>query len=131
MSRQLDDLHPDFRPLAVELLARVVEARIAILIVDTLRTPEEHAANLAAGTSWTLRSKHLDGLAIDIVPFSTYALAGADKLQWDASDPVWQKLGALGEAILIDGKRLRWGGRWRVKDLGHFELIYPPPPDSV
>ena len=58
MSRSLDTLSPRFRPLAVELLARCVEAGICVMIVDTLRTPEEHAANLAKGVSWTTHSKH-------------------------------------------------------------------------
>lgn len=122
MSRALSDLSVRFRPLAVELLARLTEAGIPVMIIDTLRTPEEHAANLANGTSWTIRSKHLDGDAIDICPFAIYDLAGPDKLQWDAGHPVWKKIGAIGEAL-----GLRWGGRFKPPakpDLGHFE--YPP-----
>lgn len=122
MSRALDDLSPEFRPLAAELLARCVEAGIAVVVVDTLRTPEEHAQNLANGTSWTQRSKHLDGDAIDIAPFETYALHGADKIKWDASDTIWRKIGMLGEEI-----GLRWGGRWTIPDLGHFELVREKP----
>jgi hypothetical protein len=123
VSRALDDLSDDFRPLAVELLARCVEAGIAVVVVDTLRTPEEHAQNLLNGTSWTTHSKHLDGDAIDIAPFETYALHGGDKIRWDASDTVWRKIGMLGEAL-----GLRWGGRWTIPDLGHFELVRPPTP---
>jgi peptidoglycan LD-endopeptidase CwlK len=117
MSRRLDDLSPRFKPLAIELLARTVEAGIPVIIVDTLRTPAEHAANLKKGVSWTTRSKHLEGDAIDICPYAQYDLHGPDKLKWDA-DPVWYRLGALGEAL-----GLRWGGRWKVQDLGHFEYV--------
>jgi peptidoglycan L-alanyl-D-glutamate endopeptidase CwlK len=117
VSRALDDLHPSFRPKAIELLARLTEAGIPVLVVDTLRTPAEHAANLAKGVSWTTRSKHLDGLAIDICPYETYALAGPDKLQWDSGNPIWNRIGLIGEAL-----GLRWGGRWKVRDVGHFEL---------
>lgn len=120
MSRKLDDLSPEFKPLAMELLARCVEAQIAVLIVDTRRTPEEHAANVAKGVSWTQHSKHLDGDAIDIVPFDTWLYHGADKVLWDAADPVWHRLGAIGKAI-----GLRWGGDWKQKDMGHFELVRP------
>lgn len=121
MSRRLDDLHPAFRPLAVELLARCVEAGIPVLIVDTKRTEAEHAENLRKGVSWIARSKHLDGLAIDIAPFETYLLSGPDKLQWDPADPVWLKLGKLGEEC-----GMRWGGRWtKTPDLGHFEMPTP------
>ena len=122
MSRRLDDLSPRFRPLAIELLARLTEAGIPVLVVDTLRTPEEHAANLAKGVSWTARSKHLDGDAIDICPYAIFDVSGPDKLLWDAGHPVWTKIGAIGEAL-----GLRWGGRWRQKDMGHFEYLAPKP----
>jgi peptidoglycan L-alanyl-D-glutamate endopeptidase CwlK len=118
MSRQLNDLSPRMRPLAFELLARCVEQGIAVCVVDTLRTPAEHAANLAKGVSWTTRSKHLVGDAIDICPFAVWSATGPDKLSWDVSDPNWQRIGAIGEAI-----GLKWGGRWTVKDLGHFEYV--------
>jgi peptidoglycan L-alanyl-D-glutamate endopeptidase CwlK len=118
VSRRLDDLSPRFRPLAFELLARCVEAGIAVMVVDTRRTAEEHAANLAKGVSWTTRSKHLTGDAIDVCPFATWAAVGADKLSWDGSDPNWARIGAIGEAI-----GLTWGGRWSQKDLGHFEYV--------
>ncbi len=120
MSRRLDDLDPRFRPVAIELLARCVEAGIQVMIIDTLRTPEEHQANLASGVSWTRHSKHLDGLAIDICPYDMYQLHGPDKLRWNAGDPVWQKIGAIGESL-----GLRWGGRWKQKDMGHFEFVEP------
>lgn len=120
MSRALDDLAPVFRPLAVELLARLAEAGILVMIIDTLRTDAEQADAIARGVSWVTHSKHQDGLAIDICPFDTWSLHGADKLRWDASDPVWERIGLIGEKL-----DLVWGGRWRQKDLGHFELKTP------
>lgn len=116
MSRRLNDLSDRFRPKAIELLARLTEAGIPVLIVDTLRTPEEHAANLAAGTSKATRSKHLDGDAIDICPYATYSLDGPDKMQW-GTHPVWKRIGEIGESL-----GLTWGGRWKSPhDPGHFE----------
>src|SRR3990167_6828716 len=113
MSRYLDDLDPAFKPLAIELIARCTEAKIAVMIVDTLRTKAEHAVNLAAGTSWIKHSRHLDGMAIDICPYDVYQLIGPDKLQWSSSDPVWLRIGLIGEKL-----GLVWGGRWKVKDMG-------------
>ncbi len=118
MSRALDDLSADFRPKAFELLARLTELGIAVMIIDTLRTPAEHQANLAKGVSWTPHSKHLDGDAIDLCPFQTWLIDGADKLQWNAGDPIWVRMGQVGESL-----GLRWGGRWKTPDLGHFELV--------
>lgn len=106
------------KPLAVELIARCVEAGIMVMIVDTLRTPAEQQANVAKGVSWTLNSKHLTGDAIDVCPYETYALHGPDKLKWDDTDPAWQRIGQIGEAL-----GLKWGvvKKGQRIDLGHFE----------
>jgi peptidoglycan L-alanyl-D-glutamate endopeptidase CwlK len=103
------------------LLAAFVEAGLPVLIINTLRTQAEQDANLANGTSWVQRSAHQDGLAIDVCPYEQYVLHGENKLQWDVTDPVWKRLGVIGEAL-----GLRWGGRFRPPakpDLGHFEYI--------
>lgn len=120
MSRSLNDLDPVFKPKAMELIARCVEAGIMVFIVDTLRTDAEQAANLAKGVSWVQHSKHQDGLAIDLCPYAIYREMGEDKLDWDANDPNWLRMGLIGESLW-----LRWGGRWKQKDLGHFELPTP------
>lgn len=120
MSRRLDDLSPAFKPIAFELLARLTEAQIPVMVIDTLRTAEEQAENIRKGVSWTLNSKHLSGNAIDICPFGIFQLHGPDKLQWDSADPVWTQIGEIGERL-----GLRWGGRWVAKDMGHFELVPP------
>lgn len=105
----------------MELLARTVEQGILVVVVDTLRTPAEHAANLAKGVSWTKHSKHLDGDAIDICPYDQWEAHGAKKLNWDVSDPVWVKLAEIGRSL-----GLRCGYDWVQKDAGHFEYVPPP-----
>ena len=117
MSRRLDDLSARFRPLAVELLARCVEAGLPVTIIDTRRTPEEHQANLAAGTSWIDRSLHLDGDAIDLCPTVLLPVKG-----WHPASPLWAQLGVIGERVGCG-----WGGRWVQRDLGHFEWRAPTP----
>lgn len=136
MSRKLADLSPRFRPYAIELLARLTEAKIPILITFTSRTAAEQAVAYASGASKVEHSKHQDGDAIDVVPFSQYLLYGDDKLQWDAEDPIWHQIGKIGEAL-----GLRWGGRFRPLnkagigwDPGHFEYVAPPatmPPQNA
>ena len=117
MSRALDDLKSDFKEKAIELIARCSEAGIPVMIIDSLRTQAEHEENLRRGVSWTKHSLHLDGLAIDICPYLQFNLKGPDKLQWDGNDPVWEKIGKLGESL-----GLKWGGRWTKRDLGHFQM---------
>jgi peptidoglycan L-alanyl-D-glutamate endopeptidase CwlK len=112
----LNSLSQRTKPLAIHLLARCTEARIQVVIINTLRTPAEQAAALASGHSWVKHSKHQDGDAFDIAPLDVYLLHGPDKICWSAADPVWERLGMMGESV-----GLAWGGRWKVKDLGHFE----------
>ena len=135
MSRALDDLSSDLKPLAMELLARLTERGIMVLIVDTLRTAAEHEANLKSGASKTRLSRHLPrhlrrpmmdpndpefdkSDAMDVCPFETYALHGPDKLQWNPADPAWKIIGLQAERL-----GLIWGGRWQnPHDPGHVEL---------
>ncbi len=140
MTRSLDVLSSTFRPKVFELLARLTERGVQVMIVQTLRTPAEAAENLEAGTSKTTHSKHLPrrlrGItidpfdatnldkcdAIDLCPYEVYQLHGADKLNWNGADPAFHVIGE--EAEKLD---LRWGGRWVVpSDPGHVELILTP-----
>ncbi|RJO66388.1 MAG: hypothetical protein C4523_12650 [Myxococcales bacterium] len=125
MSRALDDLCPHFRPLVFEFLARLTEAGIAVMIVDTLRSEQEHAANLAKGASWIQRSKHLPqphccnkSHALDVCPYEVYNIAGPDKLNWDHKTPVWGRIILMGENL-----GLRSGKHFPKPDLGHFEFM--------
>lgn len=127
MTKSLDDLTPESRPTFDTFLAKLTEAGIPVMVIDVLRTPEEQAKNIKKGVSWTTHSKHLPqppsmkSAAIDICPFQTWNLYGSNKLQWDARDHVWEKIGKIGE-----GCGLTWGGRWKEKDLGHFEFNPAP-----
>lgn len=120
MSRALDDLSPRMRPLVDRFLAKLMEARIPVMVVDTLRTPEEQAANVAKGVSWTRNSKHLTGDAIDVAPYAIYDLNGPDKAQWDETDPIWNRIGQIGQACGLKWGVVKNGQRF---DLGHFEFV--------
>lgn len=134
MSRALNDLSSDLQPKAFELLARLVERGVAVMIIDTLRTEAEHARNLANGTSAATHSRHLPRRlrrvcrgddpnaeksdALDVCPYAVYDLNGPDKLQWDAGHPAWRVVGEEAEKL-----GLVWGGRWlKPHDPGHVEL---------
>lgn len=127
-SRKFDDLDLRFKPLAIELVARCSEILIPVMIITTRRTSEEQRTLYSQGrttpgkiVTWTLVSAHTKGLAIDICPYSQYQLHGPDKLQWDADDPAFIKIGEIGQ-----GLGLKWGvimaPDYKRKDLGHFEF---------
>lgn len=117
MDRRLDSLEQLTRFRMFEFLARLTEANIPVMIINTLRTKEEQEKNIANGASWTPNSKHLVGKAVDICPYAIYQEHGDKKLQWDSNDPIWEKIGQIGEKC-----GLKWGGRWTQKDMGHFEI---------
>lgn len=140
--RGLNLLHPDFRLVVDRFLARCVEAGIMVMVVETYRSQEAHEEDVKNGRSWVEKSKHQNttkrtipgdarvdiptrlvnlpaSLAIDVAPYDQYQLYGADKLQWNADDPVWQRLGEIGESL-----GLKWGGRWKRRDMAHFQASW-------
>ena len=140
MDRALDSLSSEFKPLVMEVLARLVERGVHVMIVQTSRTWAEHNDNLANGTSRVALSKHLPRKvrgrvagtaedeksdAIDLCPFETFQLAGPDKLHWSDSDTpaaraAFAAIGEIGEML-----GLRWGGRWHdPHDPGHLEFLF-------
>lgn len=129
MSRALNDLDPRIRLTAFEHIARCVEAKVAVMIIDTLRTREEQKVNVANGVSWTMNSLHLPqppsnlALAYDLCPYEIYQMDGPDKLNWDDDHRDWQIIGNIGLNL-----GLKWGLIKKIKgkefryDLGHFEF---------
>jgi len=111
MNKKLNDLDPTFKPKVFELLARCIENRLQVIIIETLRTPEQQEINITNGVSWTRKSKHLIGKAIDLAPVSVLELKN-----WAPKHPDWERLGHIGESL-----GLTWGGRWKVRDCPHFE----------
>lgn len=128
-SRSFADLDGRLVPLAYKFESLCKEAGIDIIFTCTYRSNEEQAAAYAQGRTKSGRiitdakpgeSKHniVDAArrpssqAFDVVPIVN------GKCDWDANDPVWQKLGEIGESL-----GLEWAGRWvHFKEYPHFQL---------
>jgi len=65
-----------------------------------------------AGRSGTLNSRHLVGKAVDLAVYDP----DSRSIKWDG--PEYEKLGTFWESL---DKRCVWGGRWRKRDIYHFE----------
>ena len=120
MGNSLSELTSYFEPLAQELLNNCSAAGIPCRVIDTGRTAEEQVVKLETGVSWTVRSKHepqppeMKSEAIDICPL---AILKENETNWDPNSPLWNQIGAIGEAL-----GLVWGGRWNLHpDRSHFE----------
>lgn len=102
------------------LLVSVVKLAITLTeqdftVYDGIRTVKEQMNHVQNGTSKTMQSKHLDGLAVDLVP-------------WINGKPVWDWDGCYKIAMAMDmaatqlgcAALIRWGGAWdrKLSDFG-------------
>lgn len=122
MSRDLNDLRPEVRPQVDAFLEQAKQDGIDLVVTCTLRSFEEQAALYAQGRTTPGRivtraqpgaSAHNYGLAVDVVPIIN------GKPQWKAEDPVWDKVGEIGQTA-----GLKWYGAPGAPfvEFAHFEL---------
>ena len=126
----LDKLDKRIRPLADQLLGLAEQAGIRLRVINTLRTHEQQASNIANGVSWTKHSLHLpqppDGLslAFDVCPIEYLAIKN-----WNPTGPKWWIIAELGVSLGL-GSGMDWhdvgippiGETRRAWDPGHFDL---------
>ncbi len=134
--RNVDDLCPAVRLRLEKLQAAAAHEQIGFEVIFTLRTEAEQLALFAQGretvdevnrlrhdagmppitdeqnkkpVTWELTSMHMFGCAFDVVVIRDREAVWTDC-------PEYERLGVLGESL-----GFTWGGRWKVKDLGHFQ----------
>lgn len=122
---RLDKAHPDLRKVVLEA-ARITTVPFAI--GEVARSVEKQKANVAAGVSWTMNSRHIiapDGwaYAVDIMP-----LGPNGKASW--AWPLYYKLAPIiKQAAKNVNIPVEWGGDWKkTKDGPHWQLpwkLYP------
>jgi len=112
--KNLKGIHPDLRRVMDRALQ---ESPLDFVVIEGLRTEERQRQLVAQGASKTMRSRHLTGHAVDIVPIGPNGKAAFD---W----PLYNQLGpAVEEAAKVEGVAITWGGRWpKFRDGPHFEL---------
>lgn len=88
---------------------------LSFIVIEGLRTSVRQAELVRAGASWTMKSKHLTGDAVDL------AATVNGEVRWD-----WALYDKLASAVKAAAKELDtpivWGGDWKKRDGPHFEL---------
>jgi len=116
--KNLATVQPQLAKLGRELLRRLAAEGLTFKVTSGNRTQAEQDKLYAQGrngnkgpvVTWTRKSRHIGGKAIDITLFS-----GKNPV-WDSKH--YDRAGVIGEQL-----GLVWGGRWkRTPDKPHFEL---------
>lgn len=95
-------------PILVDVVKIAIEITEQDFTVhDGLRTLQEQKILVARGASTTLKSKHLTGHAVDLVPYIN------GKLRWEWG-PIYMIADAMRDAALDLGVSIRWGGAWDI-----------------
>jgi peptidoglycan L-alanyl-D-glutamate endopeptidase CwlK len=99
---ELSGVHEDL----VAVVHRAIEITPQDFSVhDGIRTLDQQKALVKRGASKTLRSRHITGHAVDLVPYI------AEKLRWEW-DPIYVIAEAVRTAAIELNTPLRWGGAW-------------------
>lgn len=123
--KRLEGVHPDL----VRVVLRAAEkTTIPFIVVEGRRTRERQAELLAKGKSTTLRSRHLSGHAVDLVPLADVDEDGDLDVSWRWAD--YHRLAPVIKAAAVSlGVPLEWGGDWRgFPDGPHWQLPWATHP---
>lgn len=102
-----------------ERLVKVVCAAIKLSNVDFgvsegLRTEERQKELVSKGASKTMKSKHLEGKAVDLVGYIGGQVSWEVTTYDDIAD-------AIRMAARAEGVKIRWGAAWHIDDICEYE----------
>ena len=100
-------------------LSKIVRNAIQITTVDFgviqgIRTIEEQKALVEKGASQTMKSKHLDGLAVDLMAYIGSRGSWELNLYDDIAD-------AIKESAIKENVAIRWGAAWHIQNICEWE----------
>jgi peptidoglycan L-alanyl-D-glutamate endopeptidase CwlK len=108
---KLEGVHDDM----VRVVSRAIElTEVDFGVIQGLRTLEEQEALVAKGASQTMKSKHLDGLAVDLMAY----VGGRGVWELNVYDEVAD---AMKAAAIEEGIAVRWGAAWHIDDIREWD----------
>ena len=103
----------DPRLIAVVKLA-IHKSQIDFGVICGMRTLEEQKALVAKGASQTMKSKHLQGYAVDLMAYIGSRASWELNLYDDIAD-------AMAEAAREVDVPIRWGAAWNISNVAQFQ----------
>lgn len=109
--KNLTGVHPKL----VEVVKLALElSSVDFTVIEGLRTKERQAELMKQGFTRTLKSRHIIGQAVDIVPLP---------VDWNNPKPFHLVAGAMKKAAAQLGVKITWGGDFNsFKDLPHYQI---------
>ena len=99
-------------------LQRIVQYAITVTkqdfsVICGIRTKAEQRKLVASGASQTMKSKHLDGLAVDLMAYN-----GGGRWELNLYDEIAD---AMAEGAGYEKVPLRWGAAWHINDIREWD----------
>jgi len=108
--RSLDRLQ-GVNPQLVEVVHIAIQVTsVDFAVTEGLRSVQRQRELVAKGASQTMKSKHIDGLAVDLAAFVGDRISWELALYDDIADAV--KIGAQEVGVPV-----RWGAAWHIEDI--------------
>ena len=112
--RSLDRLE-GVKPDLVNVVKRAIElTTVDFGVIEGVRTEERQKELVAKGASKTLKSKHLDGNAVDLMVY----VDGRGCWELNLYDEVAD---AMRQAAIEEGVPVRWGCAWHIDNIEDYD----------
>jgi len=108
--RSMSNLQGVDEQLVATVKLAILTTKIDFGVICGLRTIEEQRVLVDKGASKTMRSKHLDGKAVDLMAYIGSRGSWEMNLYDDIAD-------AMKQAAVETGAILRWGAAWHIPDI--------------
>jgi len=111
--RSLDRLEGVDERLVAVVKYAITATKVDFGVVQGLRTIEEQRELVAKGASQTMKSKHIDGLAVDLMAYIGSRGSWELNLYDDIAD-------AMAEGARVVDVPVRWGAAWTVPNIAQW-----------
>ena len=108
---RLIGVEPELKEIVYEAIK---VTKIDFGVIEGLRTEEKQKQLVESGASQTMKSKHLEGRAVDLMAY----IGGRGSWELNVYDEIAD---AMKEAAIKVDVAVRWGAAWTVTDIREWE----------